>query len=298
MVATVRFVSRAEQHLLNVCLYYLRHRKFSQALTLDGPGQRTAYTLYRVAEGSLRASAGDKQVVIRQGSWMLTPPGWRCDVTARSVIWYACFDIVHRHRFIQPGDGGGVTVTVDPGAPIQPDWSAVTSSSPPLVLPDSAVHSAEGWLLRAYADYWRSAQGLNRANALIQAWLADWFDELEAPDGRVTRNQLRWYGQVVNTMQSSVGEGLTVSQLAERFGMARSTFTQRFTDHGGEAPGAMLDRLRIERAKRLLSSTALPMIKIARRCGFRDRSAFARRFRQVVGESPSMWRRQQTRSAG
>lgn len=50
---------------------------------------------------------------------------------------------------------------------------------------------------------------------------------------------------------------------------------------------AILDRLRIEQAERLLLTTTYAINEIARRTGFRDASSFARTFRRATGTSPN-----------
>ena len=49
---------------------------------------------------------------------------------------------------------------------------------------------------------------------------------------------------------------------------------------------------KIERAKVLLSSTALSVQEIADKLGFSSRSYFIRSFRGVTGQTPSAWRAQ------
>jgi two-component system response regulator YesN len=52
----------------------------------------------------------------------------------------------------------------------------------------------------------------------------------------------------------------------------------------------LLQRLRLEHAVRLLSTTTLTAGEIASACGFYDQSSFTRQFRAVLGLTPGAYR--------
>jgi len=60
----------------------------------------------------------------------------------------------------------------------------------------------------------------------------------------------------------------------------------------GLPPRAILQRLRVEHAVRLMSTTSMTMGDIAPACGFYDQSSFTRQFRSVLGLTPGAYRRQ------
>jgi AraC-like DNA-binding protein len=82
------------------------------------------------------------------------------------------------------------------------------------------------------------------------------------------------------------GPGL--GQIAAAAGLSRFHFCRTFTQCFGESPKAMLTRLQIEQAKRLML-TGRPLSEIAIACGFVHLSHFSSRFKQVVGQRPSRW---------
>ena len=59
----------------------------------------------------------------------------------------------------------------------------------------------------------------------------------------------------------------------------------------GMSPLEYLTLLRVERAKELLSSTALTIREISAQVGYYDPGSFIRRFKQVTGETPLQYRR-------
>ena len=59
----------------------------------------------------------------------------------------------------------------------------------------------------------------------------------------------------------------------------------------GRSVGSWIDIVRIQRAKRMLSETRLPIIDIASRTGLEDQSYFARLFKKETGLTPSAFRK-------
>lgn len=66
----------------------------------------------------------------------------------------------------------------------------------------------------------------------------------------------------------------------------------RFRRTYGESPGHMLARLRIEKAKSMLTTSDLSMADIALHCGYARQHEFSRAFHRVVGCTPTAFRRQ------
>lgn len=83
---------------------------------------------------------------------------------------------------------------------------------------------------------------------------------------------------------------VVVKQLAQASGLNERTFLRRFRKATGEAPLEYVQRLRVERAKRLLSGSAQPLEQITRSVGYEDVSSFRRLFKQLAGVSPTVYR--------
>lgn len=79
--------------------------------------------------------------------------------------------------------------------------------------------------------------------------------------------------------------------MAQRAGMAESTFAAAFRTCYGMPPLRYLAELRLTFAAELLVTTALPVVEIARSCGFSDARAFARKYRT----SATAWLRSRRR---
>jgi AraC family transcriptional regulator len=79
-------------------------------------------------------------------------------------------------------------------------------------------------------------------------------------------------------------------QLADIAGLSQFHFARAFRASMGVSPHAYVLRCRIGEAKRLLSSTSLPIADIARRTGFSGTGQLSTRFRAVTGVTPSAFR--------
>lgn len=81
-----------------------------------------------------------------------------------------------------------------------------------------------------------------------------------------------------------------IAGLAADLATHRSRLSRAFARTVGVPPSVHLLQLRLSRAAVLLRTTALPVQRVAERCGFADASYFARSFRTAFGRSPGSYR--------
>lgn len=86
-----------------------------------------------------------------------------------------------------------------------------------------------------------------------------------------------------------------LAAFARRFGISPATLRRRFIAATGLPPKALQLRLRIDRAKELLATTAISIEQIAATVGFEDSFYFARLFLQREGLTPTEFRRRHHR---
>jgi AraC-like DNA-binding protein len=60
----------------------------------------------------------------------------------------------------------------------------------------------------------------------------------------------------------------------------------------GQAPMQYLANWRMQVGAALLRDTAAPVASIAQEVGYQSEAAFTRAFKRLVGQPPSLWRRQ------
>ncbi|HEX4491711.1 MAG TPA: GlxA family transcriptional regulator [Acidimicrobiia bacterium] len=81
-----------------------------------------------------------------------------------------------------------------------------------------------------------------------------------------------------------------VEQLAERVSMSPRNFARVFRTEVGCSPAAYVERARLEVARRMLETTALPVDGVARAAGFGTVDTMRRAFARRVGASPTEYR--------
>jgi transcriptional regulator GlxA family with amidase domain len=96
---------------------------------------------------------------------------------------------------------------------------------------------------------------------------------------------------VQEAIEAEPGAAHSISDLARRAAMSPRHFTRVFTDEVGEAPGAYVDRIRTEAARRQLEETDDTVSAIAARCGFGTAETMRRNFIRRLGVSPDHYRK-------
>jgi transcriptional regulator GlxA family with amidase domain len=79
-------------------------------------------------------------------------------------------------------------------------------------------------------------------------------------------------------------------RLARRAGMSVRTFHRRCAEQLGTTPAKLIEGLRVEQARTLLTTTALGTKTIAARCGFGTAPRMARAFERTLGVAPRDYR--------
>jgi AraC family transcriptional regulator of adaptative response/methylated-DNA-[protein]-cysteine methyltransferase len=85
--------------------------------------------------------------------------------------------------------------------------------------------------------------------------------------------------------------GKTVEAFADRLGVTARHLNRLFARHWGASPSVVARTARVQRAKRLLDETSLPMVEIALQAGFGSLRRFNAVFVEIYKCSPSAVRR-------
>jgi transcriptional regulator GlxA family with amidase domain len=107
----------------------------------------------------------------------------------------------------------------------------------------------------------------------------------------VTRAKREPIRAVQDAVESEPGGPHSIDELARLAAMSPRHFTRVFTDEVGEAPGAYVERVRTEAARRQLEQTDDTVVAIAARCGFGTAETMRRNFVRRVGISPDQYRK-------
>jgi transcriptional regulator GlxA family with amidase domain len=105
---------------------------------------------------------------------------------------------------------------------------------------------------------------------------------------RARRSPIR---QAQEAIEAQPGAAHSIVELARGAAMSPRHFTRVFTEQIGEAPGAYVERVRTEAARRQLEQTEDTVVAIAARCGFGTAETLRRNFIRRVGVSPDQYRK-------
>src|SRR5207302_104311 len=89
----------------------------------------------------------------------------------------------------------------------------------------------------------------------------------------------------------NIDKPIELEDIALGVGLSLASLKRLFEEATHQSPGAFIRKLRMEIAFRSLKSRDESILEIALASGFEDQSAFARRFKQTFGYSPSQARK-------
>ena len=104
-------------------------------------------------------------------------------------------------------------------------------------------------------------------------------DEKHTMSNSVIRNAVRY-------ISDNYSQELSLSMLAENFGMSESHFSRQFKTFTGFGVNEYIATVRVKNAEKMLAVTKLPVTEIAQNCGFSSSSYFAAVFKKVRGITP------------
>jgi AraC-like DNA-binding protein len=109
---------------------------------------------------------------------------------------------------------------------------------------------------------------------------------------RATEESNRRMLRARDAMDRAYARPLDVAALARMVHVSEAHFIRTFRATFGETPHRYLQRRRVERAMFLLRQTDRPVTDICLDVGFLSLGTFSRTFREIVGRSPSQFRRE------
>lgn len=94
----------------------------------------------------------------------------------------------------------------------------------------------------------------------------------------------------VEWLNENYGGRISIANMAERALMSERNFLRRFRAEIGHTPHEYLSQIRLESARQLLLTTALPVDKVARHCGLFNGDHLRKHFLKRFGMSPAEYR--------
>jgi AraC-like DNA-binding protein len=128
-------------------------------------------------------------------------------------------------------------------------------------------------------------------DAMLLYILRTWVDDRAASPGWAQALTDRAIGTALRHIHARPALPWTVEQLAERAGLSRSVFAQRFAALVGEPPMAYLTWWRMTSASRILRESDASLRSVAEQVGYTSEFAFAKAFKRAYGTAPGAYRR-------
>lgn len=101
----------------------------------------------------------------------------------------------------------------------------------------------------------------------------------------------RFVARALALMHARPAHPWTVEDLAQKVGMSRSGFAQRFANLLGVPPMQYLTQWRLRLAAQQLRLAERPLVSVAEDVGYESEAAFNRAFKREFGIPPATWRR-------
>ena len=105
------------------------------------------------------------------------------------------------------------------------------------------------------------------------------------------RTDEREEGRTILQLTRYLQEEISLNLLADTFHLSAAYISQLFKSEIGVNFLSYLTNIRMERAKKLLVSTDLPVAEVAEKSGYADYRVFAKAFKKAEGATPSQYRR-------
>jgi AraC-like DNA-binding protein len=99
-------------------------------------------------------------------------------------------------------------------------------------------------------------------------------------------------GRALGAIHREPAHAWTVATLAQRAGVSRTVFAERFTRLLGEPPLTYVSRCRMQLGARLLETTDDTVLQVALNAGYESEAAFNRAFKRELGLPPARYRSQ------
>lgn len=142
----------------------------------------------------------------------------------------------------------------------------------------------------------RNPDGQLHLRMLVSRLLYETFATLGDPESLADGHDV--IPQIRKWIDAHFAEKITIPRLVKLSGYGRSRFFSLFVADTGMTPNDYLVRVRIEKAKKMLSRQTLngSILDLAFACGFSSAAVFSMTFRKHVGMSPREFRFQKTAS--
>lgn len=117
------------------------------------------------------------------------------------------------------------------------------------------------------------------------------FEQQISREQVIGNKEERTISSITRYLQEHLSEEISLSVLAEEFHLNPQYISQLFKSEIGVGFLTYLTNIRLEKAKKMLVSTAISVAEVAEQCGYSDYRVFTKVFKKTEGITPSQFRR-------
>ena len=110
-------------------------------------------------------------------------------------------------------------------------------------------------------------------------------DKKQLEQERLLLRGIAYAGKYINKNYTS--ENISITKISELCSITPEYFRKIFREFFGESPITYINKMKISRAKELISSGMYSISEVCELSGYTDPSHFSREFKKAVGVSPS-----------
>ena len=96
---------------------------------------------------------------------------------------------------------------------------------------------------------------------------------------------------IQNYIEQNLDKNLSVEELAKKINMSLRTFMRNFKKATGDTPNAYIQKVRVEKAKKMLESGLNRIEQVSLEVGYNDFASFRKTFKKNVGLNPSEYKK-------
>jgi AraC-like DNA-binding protein len=101
----------------------------------------------------------------------------------------------------------------------------------------------------------------------------------------------RWVGRLEDILRCGYSEKLSLDELSRDLNIHPVHLSRSFSRYFQCSLGDFVRNVRVERSLAMMSRRKFSLTEIATTCGFADQSHFIRSFKQIMGVTPSAYRK-------
>ena len=182
---------------------------------------------------------------------------------------------------------------------VEPFFRSETGLRGKLHLDSAARIRAEELLLGMKQELDRKKPGFEAAAramliqllVLVARYRAQMNAEAESADSEELSGKRTLIRDCIRYIEEHYPEEIRLDNLADRAYLSPEYFSKVFKRLTSQTPIEFINSVRLDKAKQLLASSALPVTDIAYRTGFHDSNYFSRQFKKSTGLTPGDYRK-------